>query len=211
MPPWGEKVERLAWYFDTDGIQTGYCNHAGTNIKDMQDGIDEWLLNETFLDGSTLADSLCVVTTPTPTFAYVESLVEKSEDVILLLGFWYFEDGAKKQEFQEFIRGDVNEDGSVNSADIIVCWLEGPFSCDDAADVNDDGILDVGVEGADCEYLNDYLFGGGPPPPPPFPYMRTYKGILHPIYIPQVRICQGLIEKGDCHEPIKHRKTRTNP
>jgi hypothetical protein len=36
-----------------------------------------------------MADTLCEVTLKAPTFAKVESLVEKSEDVILLLGFWY--------------------------------------------------------------------------------------------------------------------------
>jgi hypothetical protein len=89
MPPWGELVERLAWYFNTDGIQTGYCEFTGTNIIWMQQGIDQWLNSEIFPDGSTLADTLCEVTTKEPSFAYVESLVEKCEDVILLLGFWY--------------------------------------------------------------------------------------------------------------------------
>ncbi len=89
LPPWGELVERLAWYFDTDGIQSGYCNHTGTNILQMQQGIQDWLDSEMFPDSSTLADTLCQELTPMPTFAYVESLVEKCEDVILLLGFWF--------------------------------------------------------------------------------------------------------------------------
>ncbi len=89
MPPWGELVERLAWYFNTDGIQTGYCEFTGTNVMDMQAGIDAWLRSETFSDGSSLFDTLCEMTTPRPTFTYVESLVERCEDVILLLGFWY--------------------------------------------------------------------------------------------------------------------------
>jgi hypothetical protein len=89
MPPWGELVERLAWYFNTDGIQTGYCQFTGTKVQDMQAGIDAWLRSETFTDGSSLFDTLCEVTTPRPTFTYVESLVEKCEDVILLLGFWF--------------------------------------------------------------------------------------------------------------------------
>lgn len=89
--PWGELVERLAWFFDTDGIQSEYCNHTGTNILQMQQGIQDWLESETFADGSTIADTLCMVLTSRPSFAYVESLVEKCEDVILLLGFWYEE------------------------------------------------------------------------------------------------------------------------
>jgi hypothetical protein len=89
LPPWGELAERLAWYFDTDGIQTGYCQHAGTDVLQMQEGIQMWLESETMPDGSSLADLLCEVTTQQPAFDYVASLVEKSEDVILLLGFWY--------------------------------------------------------------------------------------------------------------------------
>ena len=54
LPPWGELVERLAWYFDTDGIQTGYCEHSGTKPTDMHQGIQDWLESETFPDGSTL-------------------------------------------------------------------------------------------------------------------------------------------------------------
>ncbi len=89
MPAWGELVERLAWYFNTDGIQTGYCLFSGTNVYDMQNGIEEWFLSEQFEDGSTIADSLYEYTIPMPTFAEVETLVEMCEDVILLLGFWY--------------------------------------------------------------------------------------------------------------------------
>ncbi len=159
MPPWGELVERLAWYFNTDGIQTGYCEFTGTKVDDMQAGIDAWLRSESFTDGSTLADTLCEVTTPMPTFAYVESLVEKSEDVILLLGFWYYDAP------QEFIRGDIDADGFVSFADV-VRWMEGPpFLCDDAADANDDGLL----TDLDSAYIWDYIFVGGNEPPSPFP------------------------------------------
>ncbi|MCK4427039.1 MAG: dockerin type I repeat-containing protein, partial [candidate division Zixibacteria bacterium] len=89
MPPWGELVERLAWYFNTDGVQMEYCEHSGTNIMQMQDGIDAWFRSEMFEDSSTLADTLYERTWFQPTFAWVETLVEKSQDVILLLGFWY--------------------------------------------------------------------------------------------------------------------------
>jgi len=89
MPPWGELVERLAWYFNTDGIQTGYCEFSGTNIMQMQQGIDRWFESEMFEDSSTIADTLYERTWQQPTFAWVETLVEKCQDVILLLGFWY--------------------------------------------------------------------------------------------------------------------------
>jgi putative component of membrane protein insertase Oxa1/YidC/SpoIIIJ protein YidD len=158
LAPWGELVERLAWYVDCDGRRTGNAV-AGTHVDSMQAGIDRWLLSETFDDGTTLADVLYERTIQKPTFAQVESLVEMCEDVILLLGFWYFGAGE-----QQFIRGDINEDGVVNMNDLTDCFYP-PFSCDDAGDVNDDGVLDT----MDCQYLRNYLFFGGPPPPPPFP------------------------------------------
>jgi hypothetical protein len=89
MVPWGELVERLAWYFNTDGVKTGYCQHNGTEVHDMYQGIQDWFNSEHFADGSTLADTLCVNLWQKPTFALVESLIEKCEDVILLLGFWW--------------------------------------------------------------------------------------------------------------------------
>jgi hypothetical protein len=94
VPSWGELVERLAWYFNTDGIQTGYCAFSGTKVNQMEDGISQWFLSEHFPNGSTLADTLCEVTLKAPTFAKVESLVKKCEDVILLLGFWWH-DGTR--------------------------------------------------------------------------------------------------------------------
>ena len=93
MPPWGELVERLAWYLDTDGSQTGYCQFSGTNVMQMQYGIDMWLQSETLSVGVTLADSLYERTIKKPSFAEVESLLEMCEDVILLVGFWWSEDG----------------------------------------------------------------------------------------------------------------------
>jgi hypothetical protein len=94
VPSWGELVERLAWYFNTDGIRSGYCAFSGTKVNQMEDGISQWFLSEHFPNGSTLADTLCEVTLKAPTFAKVESLVKKCEDVILLLGFWWH-DGTR--------------------------------------------------------------------------------------------------------------------
>ncbi len=162
MPPWGELVERLAWYFNTDGVRIQYCSHLGTKPTEMYSGIQEWLASEQFSDGSDLLDTFCVNLWQQPTFAVVESLVEKCEDVILLLGFWWNAGGGGEQLF---IRGDVNADGFVDATDIEVCAMGGPFFCDDAADINDDGVLDQ----TDCDYLLEFLFGSGSPPPAPFP------------------------------------------
>lgn len=71
-----------------------------------------------------------------------------------------------------FIRGDANEDSSVDISDA-VCILFflfiggdttcGDPDCMDALDVNDDGATDV----SDGVYGLSYLFQAGPPPPPP--------------------------------------------
>jgi hypothetical protein len=124
MPPWGELVERLAWYFNTDGIQTEYCEFTGTNVMDMQAGIDAWLRSETFQDGSSLFDTLCEVTTPMPTFTYVESLVEKCEDVILLLGFWYEDPPGSGAWFR--IGGHYVTVAGVNSEQSMIAFSD-PF------------------------------------------------------------------------------------
>lgn len=97
ISPWGELVERLAWYLNTDGTQTGYCQFSGTNITQMQHGIDMWLQSETLSVGHTLADTLYERTIKKPSFAEVESLVEMCEDVILLLGFWYQDPPGSEQ------------------------------------------------------------------------------------------------------------------
>ena len=89
MIAWGELVERLAYYFNTDGVRTQYCSHSGTEVHEMYQGIQNWFSSEHFAGGSTLSDTLCVNLWQKPTFALVETLVEKCEDVILLLGFWY--------------------------------------------------------------------------------------------------------------------------
>lgn len=71
----------------------------------------------------------------------------------------------------DFVRGDVNLDDKVNITDAfdlaVYLFLDGVAPrCNDAADTNDDGILDV----SDPVYLLFALFvPGSPPPPMPFP------------------------------------------
>lgn len=68
-----------------------------------------------------------------------------------------------------FVRGDVNQDGSVDIADVIYSlgYLFGglTLSCHDAADTNDDGTVDI----ADPISLLGFLFNGDAPPGPPYP------------------------------------------
>ena len=66
-----------------------------------------------------------------------------------------------------FFRGDCNADGALDLVDVVesleYLFTGGPaLSCDDACDVNDDGIYDI----ADPIY-NASMFFGGPPPPAP--------------------------------------------
>lgn len=73
-------------------------------------------------------------------------------------------------DITDFIRGDANCDGTVNTADIafITAYIAGAGSAPvnpDASDVNDDGVIHVG----DAIYLSNFLFSGGAPPLPPFP------------------------------------------
>lgn len=70
----------------------------------------------------------------------------------------------------EFLRGDFDRNGAVDLTDAVLVarYLfqagDAP-SCDDAADANDDAVLDI----SDPVFLLFFLFLQGPPPPAPFP------------------------------------------
>ena len=70
---------------------------------------------------------------------------------------------------KNFVRGDVNSDGSIDLSDGISQLSSlfsgaGPLDCEDAGDANDDGAFNI----ADTIYLLSYLFSGGPDPAAPF-------------------------------------------
>lgn len=69
----------------------------------------------------------------------------------------------------DFIRGDGNQDGTVDVADAVASLAyqfdQGPGPCLDAHDVNDDGVLNI----ADPVQLLAFIFSGGPPPLAPYP------------------------------------------
>ncbi len=68
-----------------------------------------------------------------------------------------------------FIRGDANQDGSVDVSDgigiLLYLFLEEPMTCEDALDTNDSGNVDL----ADPVALFLYLFANGPAPAIPYP------------------------------------------
>ncbi|MFN0060784.1 MAG: dockerin type I repeat-containing protein [Planctomycetota bacterium] len=69
----------------------------------------------------------------------------------------------------DFVRGDVNADGSFNIADAVsgLSYLfgGGPLGCADALDSNDDGATNI----ADPILILSALFSAGPSPAAPFP------------------------------------------
>jgi parallel beta-helix repeat protein len=75
-------VQDLAWRMDTDAQQTAPCTRSGTNVFDMQAAIDGYLVDK------SLDRHFYEHTEEMPTFEWVEREVERSEDVILLLGFY---------------------------------------------------------------------------------------------------------------------------
>ncbi|MCA8959794.1 MAG: immunoglobulin domain-containing protein [Planctomycetes bacterium] len=68
-----------------------------------------------------------------------------------------------------FLRGDSNQDGTVDLSDTIYTlaylFQKGTLACEAATDVNDDGSIDI----TDPIVILDYFFAGGPPPEIPFP------------------------------------------
>jgi C1A family cysteine protease len=74
-------VNNLSWLMDTDGQRTG-MPHNGTNVYDMQWGIDKYLINTGFYG------YYYERTVKSPDFYWIEEEIERCEDVILLLGFW---------------------------------------------------------------------------------------------------------------------------
>ena len=75
----------------------------------------------------------------------------------------------------DFLRGDANNDGVVQTIPDAIALLSslfsgtGPIACNKAGDINDDGAVNL----ADPIYLLDWGFTSGPLPPAPFPSCGT--------------------------------------
>jgi len=87
-PQWGELIERLAWCCNCDGAQVG-GGWEGTFVTDMQWCIDNWLIAEdldTLLYEHTI-EAFCDYEFD----SFIREQIYKSQDVILLIGYWYFD------------------------------------------------------------------------------------------------------------------------
>ncbi|HVR73858.1 MAG TPA: dockerin type I domain-containing protein [Planctomycetota bacterium] len=78
--------------------------------------------------------------------------------------------GLANPDFENFVRGDTNNDGSTDISDsmYLLSYLFGAGvapDCLEACDINDDGSQDI----SDAIFMLAFLFSGGPAPPAPFP------------------------------------------
>lgn len=87
-----------------------------TYVSDMEDAIDDWL------KAIGLDDTLYEHTVKMPTFEYIEEEVERSQDVILLLGFWQLNDAGVWTR----IGGHYVTVAGVNSANLMIA-ISDPF------------------------------------------------------------------------------------
>ena len=139
---------------------------------------------------SHVSDTIVNVETPGTVGQYVVSVVVRDDDgnSSETRRTIYVTDCT--QEVTPFVRGDANGDRQFDYSDAVAVWSSLPFIprgtpdgpgvdcgnsapnpgppfdllCDDAADANDDGVIDC----SDGVYIASFLFGGGPRPSLPF-------------------------------------------
>jgi len=74
-------VNNLSYLMDTDGQRTN-VSHNGTDVHDMECGIDKYLVDTGYYG------YYYETTVKMPDFQWIEDEIERCEDVVLLLGFW---------------------------------------------------------------------------------------------------------------------------
>ncbi|NCG00021.1 MAG: hypothetical protein GWP39_10980 [Planctomycetia bacterium] len=152
-----------------ESIQPAWVNRDGGTILEIQG--DGWIQGENvFLE---LAGLVISTRSSFPQRLLVElpALPEGVHDLILHTDdrHGYFPSVIPVVPF--FLRGDVTGDGVINLADPLrlLEWIyipgTEPLPCLDAADSNDDELLQM----IDAIWILEYLFGEGPPPLSPFP------------------------------------------
>ena len=152
-----ELIERLAWCMDTDGSRTG-SPHSGTNVFDMQACIDNWL------NDAGLENFLYEHTVIAPTFEYIEEEVERSQDVILLLGFWHYDDltGWCRTGGHYVTVAGVNSTGQMIafSDPFLNVTNPAPLDHNDAANVSHDiynvGVMNIPQLGGNVAQITNY-------------------------------------------------------
>ena len=84
---------------------------------------------------------------------------------------WFFDSLELVPIGLPFLRGDANNDGTVQTIPDAIALLNalftssGPIACESAGDINDDGAVNL----ADAIFLLGWGFSFGPTPPAPFP------------------------------------------
>jgi C1A family cysteine protease len=102
-------VSNLSWLMDTDGQRTSNTSKSGTDVMDMQTGIQDYLNNTGY------AADYNETTVPWPDFYWIEEEVERCEDVVLLLGFWQYEETGPGEYYWWRVGGHYVTCAGVNS------------------------------------------------------------------------------------------------
>jgi uncharacterized repeat protein (TIGR01451 family) len=123
-------VDDLAWHFDTDGIRTG-ISVKGTNVHSMSHGLQWYLYNDPGSPhyrpgGGNYYDDYHVQLVKMPTWEWVVEEVQRSEDVVLLLGFWAFNDPPQGEGSWERVGGHFVTVAGINATDLRIAFSD-PF------------------------------------------------------------------------------------
>jgi uncharacterized repeat protein (TIGR01451 family) len=124
-------VDDLAWYFNTDGKRVPMPGKTGTSIQDMSYGLQWWLYGgNPAWGGSPIGprfgnyyDDYHVQMVKAPAWEWVVDEVERSEDVILLLGFWQ----QSGPEYFERLGGHYVTVAGINAADLEIAFSDPYF------------------------------------------------------------------------------------
>ena len=133
VPAWGELVERLAWYVDTDGIRSG-GDVGGTFPSRTVSGIERWLEEE------GLDHMLGVTRVLDPDFYDIADAVERGDCVMLSIGWWR----EREPGVWSSSAGHVVTVAGVNTDELLIAFSDPGFDRtppDNRQDHNDAAIV----------------------------------------------------------------------
>jgi uncharacterized repeat protein (TIGR01451 family) len=164
-------VDHLAWYFDTNGLRSG-IPIMGTEVHAMTYGLQWYLYNDpkspTYRpNGGSYYDDYHVQLVKKPTFKWVEAEVERSEDVILLLGLWQ-DQMPGPGEIWVRVGGHYVTVAGINSTDLQIAFSD-PF-------------FDNAEAGGPGRVLSGTLILHQHPPIPPDSTHNDAGNVSHDIY-----------------------------